>query len=178
MGALGVGAVQGGMQILGAKMQADAGEAQSEWSARQNDFNSAMVATQRREVEQKGDADAQLRMRDTKAMLGEQKASLAANGIDVGSEVSMNLQEDTLRRGREDVNTIKNNAWREAWGLQVKESDLKMQSGFTRAGGQLNAATTIASGGLGAASSVFRGYTDDLANGRRTTSSSSPKKDS
>jgi hypothetical protein len=150
MGAAGGGGglAAGGTQILSSKLEADAIKAQGEWQSRQMDFNRAMLSTQRLEIDKKAQEDIVLRQNDVRAMLGAQKVSLAAKGIDVDSDLSKQLQDDTRRSGRLDVSAIENNAWREAWGLQVRETDLKMQSRFARAGSLINSANTIATGGL------------------------------
>ncbi len=144
------GAVVGGSQLLAAKQQADAVKAQGKWQAQQLNFNATVAGMQRREIDVKAQDDISMRQKDIARMLGDQKAMIAANGIDVDSDVSKQIEADTRRTGREDVSNIKNNAWREAWGLQVKESDLRSQANFARSSGKIGAANTLLAGGLSA----------------------------
>lgn len=161
MGAAAAGVVIGGTQLLSAKMQANAMQAQAAWQERQTNFNIAMSAVQRQEIEAKSENDVAMRQREINSMLGQQRVAMAANGITLDSETSLAIQEDTRRQGREDYMAIKNNAWREAWGMKVSEVDMRNQSNFAKAGGAANAATTLATGGLSAIGSVAQGAANE-----------------
>jgi hypothetical protein len=153
MGAAGGGAAAGaGVSLLAGKANADAAEAQSKWSARQHEFNRAMMTIERLEIDKKAQEDIALRQRDVSALLGVQNVTMAANGIDVDSEVAQEIRKDTKRQGREDVENIRNNAWRQAWGIQVKQADERTQAGYARAAGYMGAATSLVGGGAQAAS--------------------------
>lgn len=52
--------------------------------------------------------------------IGTQRSAQAANGIDVNSGSSAQLQDDTALLGELDALTIQNNAAREAYGLRVQ----------------------------------------------------------
>lgn len=148
MGAAAAGGAIAGTQVLSAKLQADAMKAQGEWQEQQMRFNADVTSMQRREIDKKSQEDVFQRQEDVRQMLGIQKVAIAANGIDLDSDVSKQLEADTRRTGMKDVLAIKNNAWREAWGLDVKAQDLRSQGALARAGADVGAATTLATGGL------------------------------
>jgi hypothetical protein len=174
MGAGGIaGAVSGGLGLLGAKMQADASKAQGEFAAQQSEFNAAMLKIQRKEIGEKAQDDIFMRQQDVSAMLGAQKATMAANGIDVDSDVSMALYDDTIVKGHQDAMAIRNNAWREAWGVSVKIADVQNAGAFARAGGLTNAWTSLATGGLNAVSSVAGGMAQDYRDAARNNAAGS-----
>lgn len=52
----------------------------------------------------------------TKQIRGKQKASLAAQGIDINSGSAADVQDETELYGEIDRMTIQNNAYKEAWG--------------------------------------------------------------
>lgn len=147
----------GGLQMLEAKNQADAIKRQSEFEAKQQEFNANLIGIQQEELERQSKKDINRRNSETKQMIGSQKVSLAAQGIDVDSDVARVLEKEERRIGREDAQVIKNNAWRESMGLEIAKHDLRTQAGFTRLGGKEQARSTLVSGGLGAASSMLSG---------------------
>ena len=153
------GGVSAGSQILAAKMQANAIEEQGEFQAQQLKFNSQIAMIQRKEIEDQADSDSFQKQKEVNQMLGAQKASMAANGLDVTGDLAQSIQSDTRKTGQEDVVAIKNNAWREAWGMKVKATDLSNQSNYAIAGSKFGAATTLITGGLQAAgTSADYGY--------------------
>lgn len=147
----------GAFQILEAKNMADAQKRQAEYEARQLEFNSQIVQLQRRDILAQADEDVNARQTQVKQMIGAQKVSLAAQGIDVGSEVARDAEKEERRVGLEDVRAIKNNAWREAMGLEMKSYEMKSQASWTRAAGKSAARSTLVTGGLNAASSIVSG---------------------
>jgi hypothetical protein len=167
VGAAAAGGVTAATQVLSSKLQADAMVAQGEWQNQQLQFNAETMAMQRREIGKKAQEDINYRQRDVSAMLGMQKVTLAASGIDVDSDLSQQLQADTRKTGREDVAAIQNNAWREAWGMDVKIADTRTQAAFAKAGAYTNAANTIATGGLQGVSSITSGMAQQIRDDRR-----------
>lgn len=146
--AAGAGAVIGGAQLLAAKQQADAVKAEAKWKAQQLGFNAQVAQLQRKEIEDKAQDDVVSRQQDVSRIIGDQKVIMAANGIDLGSDVSAQIEADTRKTGRLDMLNIKNNAWKEAWGMQVKAQDLRDQAEFTKRSADITAKNTLLTGGL------------------------------
>ena len=77
---------------------------------------------------QQGDKDAQLSQMHQAQVLGAQRASLAANGIDLTQGSAQDLLSTTKFMGAQDVATIQSNAARTAWGYQVQGSNESAQA--------------------------------------------------
>ena len=147
----------GGLQILEAKNQADALKRQASFNARQMEFNAELVGMQKSEVEKLAKKDIAERESQVKQMVGEQKAAYAGQGVDLDSEV-VGLVEDQERQvGLDDVQSIKNNAWRAAMGLEIEMQDRMNGAQLTRIEGAEAARSTFVSGALGGVSSMIGG---------------------
>jgi len=147
-GAAGAGMLAGGTQILAGKLEADAIEAQGAWENRAAKFSADNLALQRKEVSDIAQEDIFLRQQEVRQMLGMQRAQLAASGVEVGADTALQLQEDTKRMGQEDVMNIENNAWRQAWGLKIQETDTRNRGKFALASSKQKSFATIATAGL------------------------------
>jgi hypothetical protein len=62
------------------------------------------------------------------SVIGSQKAVLAGQNIDLSSEVAQVAQEEVERVKLEEMTTIKNNAFREAMGVQAEISGLQLKA--------------------------------------------------
>ncbi|MFA6051570.1 MAG: hypothetical protein WC762_03170 [Methylobacter sp.] len=138
---VGVAAVGAGVSAYGASEQASAQKAAANYNAivaqnnaiyqAQVDRNSALVSknnaalalTQRSMTLQRGEIEAQNAMRMQADTIGKQRASLAANGVDVTEGSALDLIASTEFLGQSDVNTIQSNAALEAWGYDVKATN-------------------------------------------------------
>ncbi len=97
----------------------------------------------------------QARIEGTK-VIGEQKAAIAAAGVDVSSGSAVDLMAETRRTSELDAKTIQNNAAREAWGLRMEADDMRRQAARVRKAGKYGAVGTILGGLSGAASGASR----------------------
>ena len=66
------------------------------------------------------------------AVKGAQRASMAANGIDLGSDTALNIQTSTDVMKEIDVNTTMANALRTAWGYKNQETNAINDSNIKR----------------------------------------------
>ena len=97
-----------------------------------------------------GDTAADWQRVRTGQAVGTQRSVQAANGIDVNSGSSAQLQDDTAMLGELDALTIQNNAAREAYGYRVQANQDMLNAGQTVQNGKTAATGTIL-GGLGGA---------------------------
>jgi hypothetical protein len=65
-------------------------------------------------------------------LIGEQRATLGASGVDIGSGSALDVQLDAARLGELDELTIRNNAAREAYGFKVEAYNYRGQATMTR----------------------------------------------
>lgn len=66
----------------------------------------------------------------TRQLAGRQRASLAANGVDVGYGSAIDMIEDTFKIGETDALTIRANAMREAMGYRAQGMNFEAEAGL------------------------------------------------
>ena len=109
-----------GLSALSAQNQASAQKSAYNYNA-QVAANNAIIASQQRSAAlQKGQADAQQAELKQSQLAGQQRAAMAANGVDLNSGSAIDVQASTKYLGLQDVNTIQSNAARTAWGYDVQ----------------------------------------------------------
>lgn len=156
--AAGVGQMAlGGFQILAGQQQGASMRRQAEIDARQSEFNASLIDFQKRDIAKQRDEDIFLRERQVNQMLGSQKVSLAAQGIEVDGELGEAFAEQERKIGLEDIQAIKNNAWRASMGLEIKKQDLLMEAKATRLRGESAANARELSGILQGAGNIVQG---------------------
>jgi hypothetical protein len=79
---------------------------------------------------------------------GSQRAALAAQGIDINSGSARDVQTDTETLGALDELTVRNNAWREAWGYKTQALNYRMEGQMAYKAGQSAANKSLLTGGL------------------------------
>lgn len=140
--------------------QSKAIKAQGNYEKNQMQFNAQVADLQATDAVNRGKSDAEIKKKQTKQIIGSQRAALAAQGIEVNSDTSSLIQQDTAGLGAEDIETIKNNAWREAWGYRVQASTYNSKAGFASVSSKFNANQTLLTGGLQFARDVSGGAMD------------------
>lgn len=108
------------MSGIQAKNQAEAERSAAEYNAQVANNNATIANQQRSSTLQQGDVEAQNEMRKQAQMIGEQRAQMSANGIDITQGSAQDILASTKFLGGIDVNTIQSNAARQAWGYEVQ----------------------------------------------------------
>lgn len=144
--------------MASAYMQSKAIKSQASWDASQMENNAKMMDFRSKEATKQGEKDAQQHAGQVKRLMGRQRAVAAAQGIEVSDGSAMELQQDTAGLGALDVVTIRNNAWKQAWGYGVEAGNLRSSANMTRVSAKYNARQTLITGGMQAASSIMSGY--------------------
>lgn len=137
--------------------QSQAIKSQANYTKNQLQFNAQVAELQSADAIKRGDKEASNKKKQVKQVIGSQRAALAAQGIEVNADTAALIQQDTNMLGAEDIKTIKNNAWREAWGYKVQASDLNAQANFSAVAGKFNSTQTLLTGGLQFARDVSSG---------------------
>ncbi len=119
--------------------------------------NARLANIQADDAVQRGEKDVLKSQQETKAVAGSQRAALAAQGIDMKSGSALDVQEDTAGRGAMDALTIRNNAWRTAWGYKVQAQQDTTQAAFDKLAAKNQARSTLLTGGLDAARQMVTG---------------------
>ncbi|MDA8231568.1 MAG: hypothetical protein M0006_09540 [Magnetospirillum sp.] len=124
--------------------------------------NNQIVADQNAQYAlEQGQAQEQAQRAKTAAMIGAQRAQLAADGIDLGSGSALNLQMGTAETGELDALNIRSDAARQAYADQAQGMDSGAQAGlygFQAANDAWLADTRSASTILGGAAKVASMY--------------------
>lgn len=151
-------AVGVGSQLITANAESKAIKSQSQFQAQQLEGNAALSEIQAQDAIKRGQNDARRLRIQTRQSVGSARAALAAQGQDLASGDALAIQQDLVGFGAEDEETIKNNAWREAFGYRSQAAEQTIQAGFTRSTGKYRAKQAILTGGFNALNSVATGY--------------------
>lgn len=127
MGAATIAALVG---ISGARDQQIAANAQNKIAGQQLKFNNEIRAIQQREIIDAGDQEANNINAATRGIIGQQKVGYAGQGVDVNSEVAIQLKEEARANAQADAKAAKSNAAKRAWGIEIESSDATAQNQF------------------------------------------------
>lgn len=139
-----IGAV---LAIAGGVQAAETQRAIGRYSAEVAENNAVISEQQARDANLRGARAADEQRLKTRMMIGKQRASLAAQGVTLDSDTSLDILGDTALMGAIDEDTIRMNAAREAWGYSVQATNYRNQGRIDRWGGRMQARGTL----LGAA---------------------------
>lgn len=157
---LALGLMSGATSLASGYMQSQAIKSQAKWEANQMEQNAKLMEFRGKEATKQGEKDAQQRAMQTKKLMGRQRAVAAAQGIEVSDGSAMDIQQETAGMGALDIVTIRNNAWKQAWGYQAEGQNLRSSANMTRLAGKYNARTTLLTGGMKAATSIMSGFAE------------------
>jgi hypothetical protein len=122
MASLAMTALGGGVSAYGQVQQGKAAEGQANYQAAVGRNNAIIAERQARDSEERGAADELAQRRQTAAVLGKQRAGMAANGVDLSSGSPLDILGDTAAFGELDALTVRSNAAREAYGFRAQGS--------------------------------------------------------
>lgn len=113
-----------------------------------------------RDAERRGVIEEQNARQQTELLLGRQRASMAAAGLDLSMGSPLGVLESTAAMGELDAQTIRANAQRESWGLRVEAANTYAQAHLAKWQGNTGAIGTLISGagetlGIGMRSGIF-----------------------
>jgi hypothetical protein len=140
-----------GTAAYGAYAANESGKAQQDLATRNARLLEQSAAS---EIEAGNEEANALRMR-TRKLIGAQKAALAGQGVNVGSEVAGDLRDDALGMSMMDEQRIRKNAFRSAWNINTQASNQRLSGQYARRAGQNQAIGTVL-GGIGDASMYYK----------------------
>ena len=108
----------------------------------------AMMELQAKDVSANSEREQALRGLRTRDIIEAQRAAAAGRGVDAASGSLQSLAADESMWGSMDVETLKNNAWRQVFGLQSEATNLRRSGKNAKDSANANARMTAASGGL------------------------------
>lgn len=141
-------AVSAVMQGVSAYSQSKAQKSEGAYQSSVLNANARLADAQAEDAIFRGDQDAARSRENVKKIIGSQRASMGAQGIEVNDGSALDVQADTAGQGAIDELTIKNNAYREAWGYRVQANDLRTQAEFTKLSSSNKSKNTILTAGM------------------------------
>lgn len=127
--------------------------AQSRYQARVADRNATLENQAARDAIERGQLEARNYQRQLSQQQGAQRAALAANGIDTSYGTAALVQRDLASVGAADTQTIRENAMREARGLEINAANYRASAAASRSA----ASAALVEGAFGVASTVLGG---------------------
>jgi hypothetical protein len=157
-GLMGVGALTGAFSaISNAYAQSQAIRAQAAYQATIAKINAQLSEMNADDALRRGNVQARDYETQVANMLSEQRVAYAAQNVDITFGSPMDVQKETRLRGALDVLTIKNNAWREAWGYKNEALQSTFEGRYARITGEGQSRTTLLTGGMQAIGSLTQG---------------------
>lgn len=115
-----------------AEAAGEGAKAASDSQADLADYNAAVATMQSADATARGVEQENKYRTQVRGIIGQQRAGLAANNIDVAFGSAVDVQADAAYLGELDALTIRTNAAREAWGYDVQASDLTARAAIAR----------------------------------------------
>jgi hypothetical protein len=160
---MGVGSslYQGYQQSQAYGQQAAAAKQQGLFAASIDTQNAAAAENSAVSTEQAGDLNAAKLQTGAKLTMGQQTASYGAQGVQVGTGSAASVAKSTMDMSTQDANTIRLNAWQQAFGIKTQATNDLMQGTFSQMKGDAQAQaygmaanTSLITGGLNAANQL------------------------
>lgn len=136
------------MSLANAVNQAEGQRSAGAYQQRIGELNAARAEVQAADAIKRGESEAAKYGRKVSGMAGSQRVSLAAQGIQIDSGSAGDIINQTYEMGAEDVQTIRNNAFREAMGYKSQASEYLIQGKLANASAQQQSSATLLAGGM------------------------------
>lgn len=141
-------AIMAGLSFGQAYSKSQDEKAAGDYAKRVGESNAAFSAIQADDAIVRGDKDAADYNKNLKVALGSARASAAAQGLDPNSGSFAEVSDQTKLAGAQDMQIIKSNAWREAWGFRVEGANASGQGRLAEVTAQNSSRNTLITGGL------------------------------
>lgn len=128
-----IGLIGAGMQALGTYQQAQGAKAAAKYEASVASANAKVAEFKAQDAIDRGQRDAETLGRQIAATRGKQKATLAANGMDLSGETAQSILSGTDFYGVQDQQTLATNTNREAWGFRTQGAGYEAEASMQRA---------------------------------------------
>jgi hypothetical protein len=150
-------AISGTAGAAGAYSQSQAMAGQAGFEKRAAHQNAAFADERAQDALQRGGKAAADHMGQAAQLQGSQRAAAAAQGLDVSAGSAADLIQYTATLGARDADTIRKNAYREAWGHQVDAANLRTRGNLAGIAGKGQSRQTLLTGGMGAIRDIAYG---------------------
>jgi hypothetical protein len=136
----------------------NAAKASGEYQQKVADQNAALSDFKAEETGKLGAIQEERQRAKVRQVIGSQRASLAANGIDLSSGTALDLVGETAAFGEEDALMLRYNAMNEAWGYRTQATNFRNDGSAAASTGQnqASAAYLTTAGNLAGSYSDYR----------------------
>lgn len=136
------------IQGIQGRNQAKAQKAEGAYQRQIYESNARMMEMNAEDATYRGEQKAGEIKKQTKKLIGSQRAAMAAQGLDLEQDDALAIQQESAEMGAVDAQEIKNNAWREAWGYRVQAEDYRSRGRFAEITARQKSRSTILTTGL------------------------------
>jgi len=156
MGAAGF-AAGAGLSLVGGVWGALAADAAGQYNKTMAEFDAKQLDAAAKDAIARGEEQAGRVGEAGRIGLGDQRAALAGQGIDVGVGIGADLQRETMTLVDRDIETVRANAAREALGLRIAAITTRASGTAAGTAGSNQAIGTLLTGGAQAISMASQG---------------------
>lgn len=134
--------------LASAYSQAEALKAQGDYQREMGRINFRFANLRGEDAKKRGEVAAKITRKVGKQQVGSARAKAAAQGIDADDGSSADVTADIEELAKRDAMTIRNNAWREAWGFKTQAMFDLNQTRMSANAANNAANATLLTGGL------------------------------
>lgn len=135
--------------------QSRAERAQGDYQSRISRLNAELATLSASDAIRRGERLTAQRFRQARQIIGAQRAAFAAQGVIVGVGTALELELQEAEAAAGDAITLRNNAYREAFGFRVEAISLEEEARLARTLGRERSRATLLTGGIMAARDVL-----------------------
>jgi hypothetical protein len=147
-----------GTGLLSANAKASALRAQGEYERRMNRANAEIARLQAKDVISRGEAEAGEVGRQGAKFMGSQVAGAAGQGVDVSTGSMADIQAQSRKDISKAVQTVRQNAWREAFGYRHEARQYNLRGELAVSGAKRSQFETLLGGGFAATRNIYKAY--------------------
>ncbi len=149
-----------GTSVASSAYMARTQTAAARYSAEVARQNASLTEFAARDAAQRGARDVEEHGRKVRSALGRQTVALAASGLDIDAGSSPGVLEATARMADLDLDDLRQNTWREVFGLAAQRTDILNQGRLAQYTGRSSAVGSLLSGATTALGTyrTARGY--------------------
>lgn len=142
-----LGVVSLTMSVIGGGVSAYSQYQQGKYQNQVAKNNATVAGIKAQNELRSGAAEDQQQRWKIRALMGKQSSAIGANNVVGSTGTALEMLGETAMFGEVDLNTIRNNAARRAWGYDVEKSNSLAEGKLAKYGGKMGAFGTLLSTG-------------------------------
>ncbi len=151
------GLVSGITELSSSYSNAQADQSVANFKANQLNLNAQVADIQGQSTLQAASQDVGLMGKKIGSEIGTQRAMAASQGVVADTGSAAEIQKSTRVEGALSEETIKSNAWKQAWGFGVEASNDTSEAAMTQLEGKAQSQNTMLTGGMKFLGDIIKG---------------------